>query len=157
MLLNSRTGKNAKQYVEKKLVNRLRLFFLLFTLLIIVISYEVSRGYLNVSSAIGAMMIGMMIGAAFVRRKRIYWEEETSTVIARMDKIGIWLLVVYILFAVTRHFALERWFHGQQALAAKKPCRSCALGKLVHTLLPLRTRFIILLMDIMIILTSTSS
>ena len=137
MLLNSRTGKNAKQYVEKKLINRLRLFFLLFTLLIIVISYEVSRGYLNVSSVIGAMMIGMMIGAAFVRRKRIYWEEETSTVIARMDKIGIWLLVVYILFAVTRHFALERWFHGQQLTAFSF---SLAAGAMLGRLLSVRSQ-----------------
>jgi hypothetical protein len=117
MLLNSRSGKNAKKHVERKLVRRLWIFFVVFIALSAVIVYEVSHDYLEGAACVGAIMMGMLIGGIFVRRKRIYWEEETSTVIARMDRIGIALLVIYILFIVSRHILLHNWLHGRQLTA----------------------------------------
>jgi hypothetical protein len=117
MLLNSRSGKNAREFVERKLIRRLRLFFAIFVVLSGIIIYEVSKEYIEGATCVGAMMLGTMIGALFVRRKRIYWEEETSKVIARMDKIGIGLLVAYVLFAVARHYFLHSWLTGHRLVA----------------------------------------
>src|SRR5918993_559367 len=116
MLLNSRTGKNAKDFVERKLLIRLKLFFVVFALLVIVIFYEVLKQHLTASTSIGAILLGMLVGSVFVRRKKIYWEEDTSRVIARMDRIGIVLLVIYIAFVVIRHFVLDHWVHGKQLI-----------------------------------------
>jgi hypothetical protein len=137
MLLNSRTGKNAKDFVERKLLLRLRLFFALFALLLVVISYEVVREHIKGVTTIGAIMIGMMIGAIFVRRKRIYWEEDTSRVIARMDRIGIMLLVLYIAVAIIRHFLLEHWIHGNQLIGFSF---SVAAGTMLGRLLTMRSQ-----------------
>lgn len=137
MLLNSRTGKNAKDFVERKLLLRLKLFFGVFALLIVAICYEVTRQHLAGASAIGAIMLGMMIGAIFVRRKRIYWEEETSRVIARMDRIGVVLLVLYILIAIVRHFLLEHWIHGNQLVGFSF---SLAAGTMLGRLLTMRSQ-----------------
>jgi len=49
--------------------------------------------------------------------ERIYWEEETSRVIARMDQLGIALLILYILFVITRHWLLQHWLHDVQLTA----------------------------------------
>jgi len=137
MLLNSRTGKNAKRYVERKLLRRLWIFFAVFIVLASVIIYEVSQDYLEGSACVGAIMLGMLIGAVFVRRKRIYWEEETSTIIARMDRIGIAMLVVYILFAVSRHIFLHNWLHGRQLTAFSL---SLTAGAMLGRLLSIRSQ-----------------
>ena len=137
MLLNSRTGKNAKDFVERKLLLRLKLFFGLFALLVVIIFYEVARHHIGAATSIGAIMLGMMVGAVFVRRKRIYWEEETSRVIARMDRIGIIFLVVYVAIAVTRHFLVEHWLHGNQLIGFSF---SLAAGTMLGRLLSMRSQ-----------------
>ncbi|HEY0679323.1 MAG TPA: hypothetical protein VGD17_13625 [Chitinophagaceae bacterium] len=144
MLLNSRTGKNAKKYVERKLMKRLRLFLIVFVILICVIIYEIMQQYLEAAACVGAMMIGILTGAVFVRRKRIYWEEETSMVIARMDRIGIWLLVVYIIFAVIRHLFLHNWLRGNQLTAFSL---SLAAGAMFGRLLSIRSQIRQILKD----------
>lgn len=137
MLLNSRSGKNAKDFVERKLLLRLKLFFAVFALLIVVISYEVIREHIRGVTAIGAMMIGMMVGAIFVRRKRIYWEEDTSRVIARMDRVGIILLVLYVALAIIRHVVLDHWVHGNQLIGFTL---SVAAGTMLGRLLTMRSQ-----------------
>jgi hypothetical protein len=137
MLLNSRTGKNAKDFVERKLLLRLKLFFVVFALLMIAIFYEIARHHIHGSTAIGAMMMGMLIGASFVRRKRIYWEEETSMVIARMDRIGIILLILYIGFAAARHLFLGYWVQGKLVVGFGY---SIAAGAMLGRLLSMRSQ-----------------
>lgn len=137
MLLNSRSGKNAKKHVERKLLRRLRIFFIVFILLVGIIIYEIMQEYLEASACVGAMMLGMLFGAVFVRRKRIYWEEETSQVIARMDRIGIGLLVIYILFAVARHWFLHQWLTGNKLTAFSL---SLAAGAMLGRLLSIRSQ-----------------
>ena len=137
MFMNSRTSKGAKQYVERKLILRLRIFFIVFGLLLAVIAYEVSRNYLEVSAVIGAMMLGVLLGSLFIRRKKIYWEEETAKVIARMDRAGVILLVIYIAFALTRHWLLHHWLHGNELTAFSL---SLAAGAMAGRILGMRAQ-----------------
>jgi len=137
MLLNSSSGKNAKKYVERKLMRRLWIFFAVFVVLACIIIYEVSLDHLEGSACVGAIMLGMLVGAVFVRRKRIYWEEETSTIIARMDRIGIGILVIYILFAISRHMFLHNWLHGYQLTTFSL---SLTAGAMLGRLLSIRSQ-----------------
>ncbi len=137
MLLNSRTGKNAKDFVERKLLIRLKLFFVVFALLVMIIFYEVAREHITATTSIGAIMLGMLFGAVFVRRKRIYWEEDTSRVIARMDRIGIFLLVLYVLFVIIRHVFLDHWIHGKQLIGFSF---SITAGAMLGRLLSVRSQ-----------------
>jgi Kef-type K+ transport system membrane component KefB len=137
MLLNSRTGKNARHFVERKLLIRLKLFFVVFSLLMVVILHETIRHYITMSTALGAMMLGMLVSGIFVRRKRIYWEEETSRVIARMDRIGLVLLALYIAFAIIRHFLLDQWLHGRLLVGFSF---SLAAGSMLGRLLSMRSQ-----------------
>lgn len=123
--------------MERKLLLRLKLFFGIFALLIAIIFYEIARNHIGGITCIGAIMLGMMIGAAFVRRKRIYWEEETSRVIARMDRVGIGLLAAYIAFAIIRHFTLGHWIKGGQLLGFSF---SFAAGTMLGRLLSMRSQ-----------------
>lgn len=110
MIINPLTSREIARYIEKKLVWRLRIFFFLFFILIDIIVLEISLGYVSWYLALTALIAGGLSGLAFTRRKKIYWEAKTSRVIARMDKIGIALLVIYIVFVVLRHQVLQGWF-----------------------------------------------
>jgi len=144
MFLNSRSGKGAKKYVERKLLRRLRLFFLIFFLLGGAIVYEINWQHIHWSVCVGAMMIGLMIGAAFVRRKKIFWQEETSTVIAKMDRVGIYVLVVYVIFIGVRHYFMHHWFKGNELTAFSL---SVTAGTMVGRLLSIRSEIRQILKD----------
>lgn len=137
MLLNSKTGKNAKDFVERKLIIRLKLFFVIFALLVVVIFYEVSKHHINATTSIGGIMLGMLLGAVFVRRKRIFWEEETSRVIGKMDKIGVFLLIIYIGFVVLRHFLLDYWIPAKLLIGFSF---SLTAGAMLGRLLSIRSQ-----------------
>jgi|tagenome__1003787_1003787.scaffolds.fasta_scaffold19113393_1 uncharacterized membrane protein len=117
MLVASRKNKHARQFVERKLIIRLRIFFVILVLLLCIIVYEMSNNYLPSSQATLAFFSGILIGAVFTRRKKIFWEEETSRVIARMDRIGIVLLIIYIVYVIFRHEWLAHLFYGHQLTA----------------------------------------
>jgi hypothetical protein len=117
MLLNPHKDTHIKEFVEKKLLMRLRIFFFIIFILFDCIILEISLNNINPLLSLAAVCGGMICGLFFVRRKRIFWHEETNSVIARMDKIGIIILIVYIVFVVVRHWLLEHWLHGHQLTA----------------------------------------
>jgi hypothetical protein len=128
MLLNPRTGKEVRQFVQRKLIIRLRIFFFLFFILIDIIFYEISLYYISPLMAIGSLIFGFFSGLLFVRRKKIYWEEDTARVISKMDQVGIVLLVIYILFSATRHWLLHQWLQGNQLTAFSFSFAAGAMG-----------------------------
>src|SRR3954471_21379371 len=117
MLVASRKNKHARQFVERKLVIRLRIFFSILVLLLGVIVYEINNDYISADKTLFAFSCGILMGVVFNRRKKIFWEEETSRVIARMDRIGIVLLIIYIAYVVFRHAWLAHLFYGHQLTA----------------------------------------
>jgi hypothetical protein len=117
MLVASRKNKHARQFVERKLIIRLRIFLALLVMLLGVIVYEISNDYMSPDKTLFAFSCGILMGVVFNRRKKIFWEEETSRVIARMDRIGIVLLIIYIAYVIFRHEWLAHLFYGHQLTA----------------------------------------
>ncbi|MBD0331710.1 MAG: hypothetical protein ICV66_03565 [Chitinophagaceae bacterium] len=117
MLLNPHKDKYVQDFVERKLVIRLRIFFFIIFILFDILVLEMSLGYVSVFIPFVALLLGLVSGLLFVRRKKIYWDEETSRVIARMDTLGIILLIVYVLFVITRHLLLHHLLQGNQLTA----------------------------------------
>lgn len=128
MLLNPRTGKEIRQFVQKKLIIRLRIFFILFFILVDIVFYEISLYYISPLMALGALLFGFFTQLLFVRRKKIYWEEDTARVIGKMDQIGVILLIIYILFSATRHWLLHQWLQGNQLAAFSFAFAAGAMG-----------------------------
>lgn len=137
MILTSQKNKHARQFVERKLKIRLTIFFIVMLLLWIVITFEIASDYIPALKAMGSYCGGFVIGAVFARRKKIFWQEETSLVIARMDRVGIFLLVIYITYIVLRHLWLPRWFYGHE-LTAFSLC--LAAGTMTGRVLSMRTQ-----------------
>ena len=87
-----------------------------------------SLHYISPLMAMGALISGFFCGLLFVRRKKIYWEEDTARVIGKMDQAGTVLLVIYIFFTATRHWFLHQWLQGNQLTAFSFSFAAGAMG-----------------------------
>ncbi|MDQ6901998.1 MAG: hypothetical protein M3139_03165 [Bacteroidota bacterium] len=101
MPLSSR--KEVAAYVHKKLLFRLRRLAVFFVVAIAILIYEISKNYLAGYIVVGGFIFGFCIGYMVAKRMhKITWDKEAGKVIGKMDRVGIIILVIYILFAVTR-------------------------------------------------------
>lgn len=111
MPLSSRKG--VAPYVHKKLLFRLRRLAVFFLVVTGILIYEISKNYIKAYLALGGFIIGFTIGyLAGKRMHKISWDQETSKVVGKMDRIGIIILITYILFSVTRRWIFSHWLEG---------------------------------------------
>ena len=116
MPLSSR--KEVAAYVHKKLLFRLRRLAVFFIIAIAILIYEISENYLAGYLVIAGVIFGFCIGYIVAKRMhKITWDEEADKVIGKMDRVGIIILIIYILFAVTRRWIFSHWLGGH-ALSA---------------------------------------
>ena len=123
MPLSSR--KEVALYVHKKLLFRLRRLAIFFLVVTGILIYEIFNNFIAGYLALGGFIIGFLIGYIVGKRMhRISWDEEASKVVGKMDRIGIIILVIYILFAITRRWIFSHWLEGH-ALSAFVLSISC--------------------------------
>lgn len=105
--------KEVKQFVHRKLLFRLRRLAIIFLIISGIVIYEISHNYIGVYLALIGFMMGMVIGLLVSRRMHnISWNAETSKAVTKMDRLGIIILVLYILFAISRQWILSHWLQG---------------------------------------------
>lgn len=96
-----------KQHVDKKLSQRMKIFFFISLALIAVVIYEVIITWYNPLFAVWFELLGIVIGILVSRMFHISWDEDEQQVISRMDKLGGIILWSYILFSLSRHYLLS--------------------------------------------------
>ena len=105
--------KEVGRYVHRKLLFRLRRLAIIFLIITGVLIYEVSHNYIAGYIAIFGFLLGMLIGLLVARRMHnISWDAETNKAVTKMDRLGIIILVLYLLFALSRHWIFSHWFQG---------------------------------------------
>lgn len=103
-----------RQHIHKKLIFRLRLFLVIFIIMLGIIIYELAIGYSNVFTVFITLLLSYGLGFLGSRRMKIFWNVETSKVMKRMDTIGIFILITYLAFAIARRSILVHWFQGKE-------------------------------------------
>jgi hypothetical protein len=105
--------KEVAAFVHRKLLFRLRRLAIFFIGATAILIYEISKNYIAGYLALSGFAIGFGIGYIVgVRMHKISWDEEAEKVVGKMDRLGILILVVYILFAITRHWIFSHWLTG---------------------------------------------
>jgi hypothetical protein len=105
--------KEVGRFVHRKLLFRLRRLALIFLIITGILIYEISNDYIAGYLAMFGFMMGMIIGLLVARRMHnISWNAETNKAVTKMDRLGIVILVLYILFAISRQWILSHWLHG---------------------------------------------
>jgi hypothetical protein len=89
-------------HVDKKLQTRLRLYFLIASVLFIVFLYNIIRGALRWDLGIISLLIGIFIGIISSRMYHISWDKNAKKVIGRLDIYGIIILILYVVLEIFR-------------------------------------------------------
>jgi hypothetical protein len=101
------------KHVQGKLLFRFRRLVVFFILILCIVLDEVSHnyiaGYLAFAGFIGGVVLGLLISK---RMHHINWDVETRMAVTSMDRLGILLLVLYLIFAISRHWIFGHWLHG---------------------------------------------
>ena len=106
--------KARRQFVHRRLRMRLRMFALVFTVMLSIVTYDLVEFDTQVPPAIGAGLGGFVVGMLMARISNIHWHEEASQVVAKMDKLGVIALVCYLAFAFSRRWIFGHWFAGTE-------------------------------------------
>jgi hypothetical protein len=83
----------------------------------------------------------------------VHWHSESEKVIAKLDRIGIVVLVLYLVFSLSRRWILGHWVHGIQLSVVSF---SMAAGAMIGRILTIRKQIRDILRDKGILPTSKS-
>jgi hypothetical protein len=77
-----------------------------------VIVIEVVQGRIIIQWALVGILIGLLVGTIVTRMYNLSWDEESNTVVGKMDGIGIVILVGYLIWEFTKSYFLGYWVQG---------------------------------------------
>jgi hypothetical protein len=73
---------------------------------------EVLAGRFGLAYALIGVCVGLVIGIIVSRSRHLSWDEETNSVIGRIDWIGAILLMCYLVFVFTKSYFLGFYVQG---------------------------------------------
>jgi hypothetical protein len=98
--------------IDRKLVMRLRIYLIVMITIFAVIVIEVVQGRIIIQWALVGILIGLLVGTIVTRMYNLSWDEESNTVVGKMDGIGIVILVGYLIWEFTKSYFLGYWVQG---------------------------------------------
>jgi uncharacterized membrane protein len=115
--MKARKERPKRQYIEDRLIKRLRIYLIVMLVIFAVIVIEILAGRFDITFALIGVLIGLVIGIIISRSYRLSWDVETNNVIGRIDWIGAILLVCYLVFVFTKSYFLGFYVQGGQLFA----------------------------------------
>jgi hypothetical protein len=105
-------GKIAQKYVNMKIIGRLIIFGLIITTIFGLVAHKVYMGDLPLSLAVLGLFLGVVLGWILGRILKIFWNPTTQKVVARVDKTGIFFLILYFSVELGREWIFSHWLKG---------------------------------------------
>jgi len=110
--MKERKERPKRQYIEDRLIRRLRIYLIVTLIIFATIVTEVLEGRFGLALALEGLLIGLVVGIIVSRSRHLSWDEETNTVIGRVDWIGAILLVCYLVFVFTKSYFAGFYVQG---------------------------------------------
>ncbi len=110
--------KERREHVDRRLLMRLRFYFIAMLIAFVVIVFEVSNGSFAIATALIFIAVGLAVGIILTRRFHLSWDEKTNTVVGSTDVIGALILVCYVIFVLAKPNIFGLYEQGQQLLIA---------------------------------------
>jgi len=117
LIIRQKTKEVSRLYVERKLVFKLRRLAVVLIIISGIIGYDIFKSYINPLLALAGLALGFYLGVFVGRYSNIHWHEETCKVIARLDRISIVILVLYLTFSFSKKWIFGHWIHGTSLTA----------------------------------------
>jgi hypothetical protein len=102
----------AKKHIDRKLIFRIRIFYLIGIILTGLMLYDVLEGIIGFELSLGGFLLGLFLGFIATRMFIIHWHEEKAKVVSRLDTIGIVIMLLYVAFSASRTWLFGHWIHG---------------------------------------------
>jgi heme/copper-type cytochrome/quinol oxidase subunit 4 len=123
-----------REHIDRRLLLRLRAYFILMLIEFAIIVYEVLLGSVALTSALFFGAVGLIIGIIMTRRFHLSWDEKTNTVAGSTDAIGVIILVCYLIFVFSKPDILGLYEQGHQLLVALLALSAgTQLGRIIGT------------------------
>lgn len=106
------TLRNHSHHIDKKLRRRLRIYFIISLILIVLLIYDVFNGTLLPSYGIFGIIGGIILGIIASRMFHTSWDKNAKQIISRLDTFGIIILIGYIIFAIFRSKLISYFTNG---------------------------------------------
>ena len=101
-------------HLDKRLRFRLRLYFLIAVILIGILVYNIARGALRLDYGVFGLGAGIGIGIISSRMFHTSWNKDAKKVVSRLDTFGIGILLLYIVFEISRERIVAYFTHDVQ-------------------------------------------
>ena len=105
-------------YVDKKLKRRILIYIILAAIILGIALYEAWIAQYFWWYIVGLWGGAVMLGVLFARIFHIRWDEDQELITSKIDRVGIVVLVFYILFAFSRRFIIQEFIHGHAKFIA---------------------------------------
>ncbi len=106
--------RRGRQYVQRSLLLRMRLFALIFLGMLVIMVVDVVRaGWVSVFPVIGAIVVGGVIGMIASRIFALSWDLDARKVVGRIDVAGVVILVLYLVFSIFRSRIVGSFVQGE--------------------------------------------
>lgn len=105
------------QYLDKKLRFRLRIYFIITLIFLILFIYNLIRGDLNILYGFLGLLIGTVFGIMSSRMFHISWDKDANRVVGRLDIFGIGILIIYVIVEFYRNQIVSYFTHGTEVTA----------------------------------------
>ncbi|HVW67247.1 MAG TPA: hypothetical protein VHA78_06010 [Candidatus Peribacteraceae bacterium] len=116
MLYTSR-NKNFKHHVSPQLQRRMRIFLIIAFCMLVIAVTHVAQDNLNPYVVLGSVIGGAVVGVVTTRIFHLSWDHDGQKVVGRIDKIGLAVLVLYVLFEIARSMLFEKLMPAEASSA----------------------------------------
>ncbi len=104
---------HARSHVNPKLQRSLRLYFIISVILLAAVIYEALHYRATVWQIILGLLVGILCGAIFARMYKISWDKDAEHVTSNIDIYGAVVLVLYIVFDLSRGHLVHIFTHSE--------------------------------------------
>ena len=101
-----------KEFMDSKLVNKLRLYTLIMVIMIFIVLVEVLRSKFSPELALLGFFLGIIVGIFIARMYKLSWNDTDNNVTGTVDIVGGIILVLYLVYMLTRTYYIGQWVHG---------------------------------------------
>lgn len=101
----------SRQNVHRKIKVKLWIYFLVFLISLMMSMFHYVKGNISFYFPLGGFVIGFLIGHISSRINKVIWDEDSDMIDLKLDKLGIVILLVYILFVIFKNTLIEDVVH----------------------------------------------
>lgn len=107
----------SKKYLHKRVFSQLIIFLLISLVMLGIVGFDIMQGQLSFKLGIGGIFLGLVVGYLVGRIFSIKWHQPTQKVIINMDRTGIIIIVIYVVFRILGEQLFGEFLHGNALTA----------------------------------------